>query len=710
MTIESTASRGGNMTRQKLLGLCAIVLGMTLFILPFVGILSATQPASDHPSSATPSEPAKDDLQLSYRIDHYTELAESGPARGENIYAHKCWVCHNKYQKEAPHLKGLFQFDAMVTGVPVTDDNVTMQIRNGGPGMPSFHTTLTDADIADVLSYLHSEQCCLEGESLPANPWYRVTSQKWAVQNSLSGGARGTVRIPSGEPPVGIMVQLIAPSGVRTTVYSDEDGNFEFPQMQSGSYTLRIANPLEFKPYKRESVRIEGAGKIEDIVLERVSTGPTLPPTPEIISQLSGEELLWNMPGTLEEKETLHNTCGLGCHSFQQIFKNRYDERSWRVLVKRMLHHRAALINPQDKVGPEQEAADQILIKWLARVRSPESNYGPLRAFPRLTGKSNRVVVTEYELPRVAQSIHDVYGDSTGNIWYTNHYNRYVGRLDSRTGVVTEYQIPLIEGALPGTHHVYVAKDGTVLFSEPWAHRLLKFNPKTDQFTDIPAETTAELNNTGLGNFAVTKDGYLLTSSNSLRGGNHGMQKIDPETGKIVQQWPIKVSFSYDNLISDDGNFWAGGAPVGTNQNSAELLDLRTGEMLNFDTGSRPSSARRGGFDPFGNAWFGGENGTLVELDTKEKRLREYWPPTPMEPYTDFYTAIPDKNGEVWAGELHGREMLRFNPRTGRWTQYAMPEPYAVTRDIWIDNSTTPVTVWYPDFSTGRIVRIQPLE
>jgi len=53
---------------------------------------------------------------------------------------------------------------------------------------------------------------------------------------------------------------------------------------------------------------------------------------------------------------------------------------------------------------------------------------------------------------------------------------------------------------------------------------------------------------------------------------------------------------------------------------------------------------------------------------------------------------------------------LRFNPRSGSWTQYAMPEPYAVTRDIWIDNSTTPVTVWYPDFSTGRIVRIQPLD
>jgi streptogramin lyase len=163
-------------------------------------------------------------------------------------------------------------------------------------------------------------------------------------------------------------------------------------------------------------------------------------------------------------------------------------------------------------------------------------------------------------------------------------------------------------------------------------------------------------------------------------------------------------------VISNDGNFWAGGAPAGTKGNSAELLDIRNGEMLNLDSGGRPSAAKRGGFDPAGNAWFAGENGTLVELDAKAKRIREYWPPTPYDPYTDFYSAMPDKNGEVWTEELHGRKFLRFNPRTERWTQYAMPEPYAHARWTWVDNSTNPVTVWYADYSAGRVVRIQPLE
>jgi streptogramin lyase len=70
----------------------------------------------------------------------------------------------------------------------------------------------------------------------------------------------------------------------------------------------------------------------------------------------------------------------------------------------------------------------------------------------------------------------------------------------------------------------------------------------------------------------------------------------------------------------------------------------------------------------------------------------------------------PDKNGEVWGGELHGREFLRFNPKTGQWTEYAMPEPYSHSRAVWVDKSATPTTVWYADYSTGRIVRIQPME
>ena len=58
-----------------------------------------------------------------------------------------------------------------------------------------------------------------------------------------------------------------------------------------------------------------------------------------------------------------------------------------------------------------------------------------------------------------------------------------------------------------------------------------------------------------------------------------------------------------------------------------------------------------------------------------------------MEPYTDLYSVEPDKNGEVWGGELHGREFLRFNPKTEtHWTGITpCQSPYSHSRAVWVE-------------------------
>ncbi len=96
----------------------------------------------------------------------------------------------------------------------------------------------------------------------------------------------------------------------------------------------------------------------------------------------------------------------------------------------------------------------------------------------------------------------------------------------------------------------------------------------------------------------------------------------------------------------------------------------------------------------------------LVKFDTAEKRIHEYRLPTP---YASMYSAQVDKNGEVWAGEMHSGRYLRFDPKTVAFTEYVLPEPYGIDRETWIDNSTDPVTVWYVDHE-GWLVRIQPMD
>ncbi len=660
--------------------------------------------AKDAPTST-------DDFQRSVHLDTYTILANSGALRGENIYFYKCWMCHNKYAKGGPYLQDLYKQENLVNGEPVSDDSVMQFIKEGAPGMPAFKTTLSDAQIADVRTYIKEGKCCVEGEDPPANPWYRAEEHKWPVQSGLSGGASGVIKIQSGDSPEGIGVQLIAPNGVRTTVYTNADGKYEFPLMQAGSYTLRIPTPLLFKPYVRDSVAISGATKLDDIELERVSKVDALPATPGIQSQLSSAELLWNVPGTAQEKATFQKVCS-SCHSWAQVFRNHYDERSWTAVVDRMTHFSGtSLVVPVKQPAPgsggytrpDATTPEEVntIIKWLSRVRGPDSKDEPYRIFPRPRGESTKVIVTEYELPRDLLALHDVQGDPQGNLWFSSHKTRYVGKLDPKTGIVKEFTIPMTPGAMPGTHAVRIDSKGIVWYSENWGHNLDRLDPKTGHVTQVPIDSgSVPLNAPGFGNFSLTADGSVWDSR------DFHVRKIDPETGKILKEYPLQCSFSYDNLISADGKYFAGGGLPNWG-NTAERLDIQTGQWINANTGEHMATAKRGGMDPYDNAWFGGGDGALVELNAKAGRIDEYYPPTPPSPLTDFYEAMPDNNGEIWAGVLHGRQMVRLNPKTGNWKVYEMPEPFTYDRRTWIDSSTHPVTVWYVDYN-GYLVRVQP--
>jgi streptogramin lyase len=515
------------------------------------------------------------------------------------------------------------------------------------------------------------------------------------------------VRTSKGEPLEGIMVQLVSPkTAIRTTVYTNEEGRYEFPVVETGLYTLRIARPLEFKPYVKESIRIDGATQLEPIVLQRVSETEVLPPTSDILAQLTGAEWMLNLPSTGEEKRTFALSCGFGCHSYQQIFRARYDEEGWRLIVRRMtrgagsplINIRPVTAGTRGRSGRPVPEEEEILIKWLARVRGPEARDSPVHHFPSPRGASTRVVVTEYELPRKLLAPHDVHGDSQGNIWYTPHRSPYIGKLDPGTGAVKEYRVPDTPGALPGTHRVWVDKADVVWVSENWSHNLTRFDPRTEQFKQFPFETDDPLNSPGFSNFHMDSEGFVYETA------FRNVVRIDSRSGKVVQKFPFtRINSTYDNIVSFDDRYWSGGQ---TGTGLLGLLDRKTGQLWELETRTPVSSPARGGFDLQGNAWFGGRGGMLIKLDPKTRRITEYYPPIP---FVTFYEALPDKNGEVWAGALHAGRLLRFNPRTERWIEYLMPEPYSHNRRTWIDNSTTPVTVWYVDHN-GYVVRIQPLE
>ena len=165
------------------------------------------------------------------------------------------------------------------------------------------------------------------------------------------------------------------------------------------------------------------------------------------------------------------------------------------------------------------------------------------------------------------------------------------------------------------------------------------------------------------------------------------------EQAEVKQRWPDRTVMLGGGLTPNQGLE----ETLDRLQMFVENYKISGLKLYTFD-----STPARGGFDTQGNPWFGGRGGSLLQMDVKARQIREYTPPTP---YVTFYEAMPDKKGEVWAGELHGGRMLRFNPKTDRWIEYVLPEPYSHDRRTWIDNSTTPVTVWYVDHQ-GYIVRV----
>ncbi|MBZ5643640.1 MAG: carboxypeptidase regulatory-like domain-containing protein [Acidobacteriia bacterium] len=535
---------------------------------------------------------------------------------------------------------------------------------------------------------------------------------------SLLGGARGAVHEVDGTPLEGMGVQLIsAKTAIRTTVYTNAEGKYEFPVLETGEYTLRVPLPREYQPYVKEGVRIEGPSQLADIALTRISNTEFVPATPETLSQLTGSEWMLNLPGSGEEKRVFTLTCGFGCHSYQQIFRNRFDQRSWALILRKMMARGGGspLIlaeNPTptsiDRAHQPQLRDEAMLSKWLSQVRGPESPDEPLYFLPRPKGASTKVIVTEYELPRELLAPHDVHGDSRGNIWYTAHRSPYAGVLDLRTGAVKEYRIPGKDAdtpnVLPGTHRVWVDKNDIVWFSENWDHYLTALDAKNGQIIRRFKVEGGRDNGSAFSNFAMDDQGFVYDSRGD------GVAKIDSKTGQVVQKWSYKEATggkysgeaTYDSIVTPDGKFWSGGTARG-----GLILDTRTGKMTVMESeGPAYSVGARGGFDLQQNAWFGGRGGMLIRMDSETHKLSEWYSPVQ---YDTFYEALPDKNGEIWAGGLQSGRLMRFNPKNEQWTQYMMPEPYAHDRRTWIDNSTSPVTVWFVDHE-GFLVRVQPLE
>jgi streptogramin lyase len=104
------------------------------------------------------------------------------------------------------------------------------------------------------------------------------------------------------------------------------------------------------------------------------------------------------------------------------------------------------------------------IAEWLSTVnlsKTETRNY-ELKTLPRLKGKSTQVIITEYDLPNAMIQPHDVILDAQGMVWYSDFGQMFLGKMDPKTGKVTQYPIPQTKDWPVGTLDLEADKQGNI--------------------------------------------------------------------------------------------------------------------------------------------------------------------------------------------------------------------------------------------------------
>jgi mono/diheme cytochrome c family protein len=81
-------------------------------------------------------------------------------ADGRKLYDNYCDRCHEPYSsrgKKGPSMKGVFKRPYLsLSGLPANDDRITDIIKFGRAKMEGFGQVMTDQQVKDLLTYLHT--------------------------------------------------------------------------------------------------------------------------------------------------------------------------------------------------------------------------------------------------------------------------------------------------------------------------------------------------------------------------------------------------------------------------------------------------------------------------------------------------------------------------------------------------------------------------
>ena len=520
-----------------------------------------------------------------------------------------------------------------------------------------------------------------------------------------SGGTlSGMIQSSDGELLAGVPIRAHLPgTNVAVTVYSNQEGGYAYRDLSPGSYTVSV-EATGFEPVQEEAVNIapEAIAQLDIALQSR---------TPKL-DELTTSEVLLALPGS-EKLKTEAARCS-NCHPLQFAMQQKRDRAGWLATIEKMRG-----IIPSGAMQ-SQEAYQAVLRRthdtnhkladFFASVRGPDSPDLPFKLFPRpMESASTNLEVTEYRISRGESSVifrgdkrgawlHDVIPDPNGRyVWYTDHFTNVLGRVDPESGEITEYPYPHTKpGKQEGSHKLLFDRDGNIWLGVSWQGTIAKFDPRTEQFT----QWTIKDHTPRFGMFGLDSAGNVWIGSSP----DSSIYKLDTQTGKFTQYViPTQRGVYGVAVDSKDVVYFCelNGGKVGR-------FDPKTEKFTEWTTPTPDSGPRRLDIDAQDRLWFAEfYAGNLAMLDPETEEIREW--KISENPYAAPYdVAVDDINGTVWTNDFNNNRVFRFDMETEQITEFLLPEADVEIRHLFADGSTTPATVWIPDYSPpGKILKLR---
>jgi streptogramin lyase len=572
----------------------------------------------------------------------------------------------------------------------------------------------------------------------------------------------GAVKSDAGGKLEGVTVSARAEGQtITTSVFTDEQGNYYFPAtLAAGKY--RVWAQAEGYDAGKAEIELSDGVRHQDFVLK---------PAKDFVKQMTGQEyitaLAEDTPDHRRMKDLFYNTC-TGCHEPSYILQNRFDGNGWEAVLNLM----SMVVNGSGVYGGRDQAPFPVmkyykheLAAYLAEMRGPGPSGMRIKLRPRPTGDPARAVITEYSVPLVdadplatdngfatndgtdwslgtpsalnsVRGIHDTQTDLNGNIWFTHSepsFERTVGRVDTKSGKVTNIKVPGASGMAAPTHGIVMDQRGILWATvigpmEGGGGSLLRIDPNTMKYEVIPPP----IGSTGAGtSIDVDAKGKVWATTAT------GVLRFDPDTRQYTEfKSPTPIANgpggSYGVAVDREGNAWwtqinidrvnrvdaESGKPQefkiparsaksdsALTEGDRKLYELAGVELTDFSAwGSQ--GPRRLGADKNGDAvwvcdyW----GGNLAKFDIHTLKPTFYKYPTPE---SAPYDAAVDRNHNVWVNLTNGDSVAKFDPKTAQWTEYPLPTRGIALRHISLSerNGETQVVVGYT--RNSKVARIE---